>query len=159
MRRLRLRPDLHSPEHQRARLSGVRNGFSGEEMKKVSYRIAGRAHAIVAKAIKDGELTPQSCEVCGAQKTQAHHEDYSKPFDVNWLCTKHHGERHRNRPAKTTARAGDSMSYPLKLSSELLEAGYARAIRENRTLASLIRHAIACYLADKAAEAGKAVSA
>ena len=33
MRRLRLRPDLHSPEHQRTRLSGVRNRFSSEEMR------------------------------------------------------------------------------------------------------------------------------
>lgn len=29
------------------------------------------------------------------KEAQAHHEDYTKPFDVVWLCTKHHAERHR----------------------------------------------------------------
>jgi hypothetical protein len=34
--------------------------------------------------------------VCGTQdRVQAHHEDYSRPLDVVWLCPTHHKARHR----------------------------------------------------------------
>ena len=52
-----------------------------------------------------------------------------------------------------------SESYPLRIDSKQFRKLQKQAESENRTVASLIRHAIACYLADKAAEAGKAVSA
>jgi hypothetical protein len=36
------------------------------------------------------------CSICGEQKTiHAHHDDYTKPLDVIWLCRKHHQERHK----------------------------------------------------------------
>lgn len=48
-----------------------------------------------AEAVRDGRLTKKPCEVCGTEeKVEAHHEDYSKPLDVMWLCFKHHRERH-----------------------------------------------------------------
>lgn len=53
-----------------------------------------KAHGIVCNAIRSGLLTRQSCGICGAYKTEAHHEDYSKPLDVVWLCKKHHMARH-----------------------------------------------------------------
>jgi hypothetical protein len=53
------------------------------------------ANIIVGNAIRDGKLIPKPCARCGKKKTHAHHEDYTKPFKVTWLCTKHHGERHR----------------------------------------------------------------
>lgn len=57
-----------------------------------------RAWAAVHAAIKKGVLVRQACEVCGEQKTDAHHDDYSKPLDVRWLChmcheAHHHGEK------------------------------------------------------------------
>lgn len=45
-------------------------------------------------AVKSGRLKPQPCAKCGAKKTEAHHPDYSKPFEVIWLCNKHHLEEH-----------------------------------------------------------------
>jgi len=58
------------------------------------------AHGMVRRAIKTGRLTRQPCEMCGATSTQAHHDDYSKPLDVRWLCVKHHNEVHREINAK-----------------------------------------------------------
>jgi hypothetical protein len=49
---------------------------------------------MVNKAMKGGYLKRLPCEVCGKEITQAHHEDYSKPLDVNWLCVRHHNDRH-----------------------------------------------------------------
>lgn len=51
-----------------------------------------KAHCLVNNAVRDGRLKKEPC-FCGA-KAQAHHEDYTRPLDVVWLCTKHHAERH-----------------------------------------------------------------
>lgn len=68
-----------------------------------------RAHNIVEKAVLRGVLVPQACEMCGANGTmadgrrevQAHHDDYTKPLQVRWLCQRHHHEWHRlNSSAK-----------------------------------------------------------
>jgi hypothetical protein len=48
----------------------------------------------VTRAIKSGELLRQPCEVCGDPRSDAHHDDYSKPLDVRWLCRSHHRQHH-----------------------------------------------------------------
>ena len=57
------------------------------------------AHSRVAHAIESGRLVRQPCEKCGDPKSHAHHFDYSKPLDVVWLCSAHHGEVHRQYPS------------------------------------------------------------
>jgi hypothetical protein len=58
------------------------------------------AHVAVGNALRDGKLTRNPCEVCGEAKAQAHHDDYSKPLDVRWLCTTHHAEWHKHNTPK-----------------------------------------------------------
>lgn len=48
----------------------------------------------VAYAIRKGHLIRQVCEKCSNPKSQAHHDDYSKPLNVRWLCFEHHREHH-----------------------------------------------------------------
>jgi hypothetical protein len=48
----------------------------------------------VSRAIKSGRLIRQPCEVCGDIRVDAHHDDYSKPLNVRWLCRTHHIEHH-----------------------------------------------------------------
>lgn len=52
------------------------------------------ARFAVRNAIRRGEMSKQPCEICNNPKAQAHHDDYSKPLVVRWLCTKHHNEYH-----------------------------------------------------------------
>lgn len=52
-----------------------------------------KAHNEVKNALRSGKIHRHPCCICG-NKAQAHHEDYSKPLDIIWLCHKHHGERH-----------------------------------------------------------------
>ena len=53
------------------------------------------AHEQVRYAVKTGKLIKQKCENCGDKNTQAHHDDYSKPLEVRWLCNKCHKQWHR----------------------------------------------------------------
>lgn len=52
------------------------------------------AHSAVHNALSAGVLEKEPCEICGNQKVEAHHDDYSKPLDVRWLCRKHHLKEH-----------------------------------------------------------------
>ena len=49
-----------------------------------------KAKSAVSNAVRDGRLEKKSCELCGDPRAQAHHWDYSKPLDVQWLCRSCH---------------------------------------------------------------------
>lgn len=68
---------------------------------RYSHRVIQlKANKEAQKAIKKGLLIRKPCEVCGAEKVHAHHEDYLKPLEVRWLCPKHHYQvdayKHKN---------------------------------------------------------------
>jgi len=47
-------------------------------------------------AVRDGILIRQPCEGCGAtERIHKHHDDYSKPLEVRWLCAKCHHAEHK----------------------------------------------------------------
>lgn len=54
--------------------------------------ISTNPHTLVSLAIKKGILVRASkCEQCKQKcKTEAHHSDYDKPLEVNWLCHECH---------------------------------------------------------------------
>jgi hypothetical protein len=57
-----------------------------------------KAQNAANNAVRDGKLIRQSCERAGPDckgRVHKHHDDYSKPLDVRWLCAHHHGEVHR----------------------------------------------------------------
>ena len=54
-----------------------------------------RAHNVVAKALLKGLLFRGACECGCSEPVQAHHDDYSRPLDVRWVCDRRHKEIHR----------------------------------------------------------------
>lgn len=54
-----------------------------------------KAAQIVNNALRYGKLDRWPCQVCGEEKVEAHHADYSNPLGVVWLCVKHHKEVHK----------------------------------------------------------------
>jgi hypothetical protein len=67
--------------------------------------IKRHARVVVGNAIRDGTLLEKPCERCGKTKgVHAHHEDHTKPLAVTWLCSFHHGERHREINTASRAR-------------------------------------------------------
>lgn len=65
-----------------------------------------KAQNLLEQALEDGVIERQYvCEVCGdsgtfvdgRSKVQAHHDDYSKPLEVHWLCQGCHHVWHKEQ--------------------------------------------------------------
>ena len=61
----------------------------------VAYRMKEISRRLTSYYVKTGRIVRKPCEVCGNERSQAHHEDYAKPLEVRWLCQKHHQAEHR----------------------------------------------------------------
>lgn len=54
------------------------------------------ARRAVRNEIRSGRLVKKPCAICSDFNwVHAHHEDYSKPLEIIWLCPAHHSERHK----------------------------------------------------------------
>jgi len=58
-----------------------------------------RAHQIVSYALYHGKITePKLCQKCNLEKKLcAHHNDYSKPLEIIWLCYSCHKLEHSKK--------------------------------------------------------------
>ena len=73
-----------------------------ERCSAINRRVAAKhperatAYTAVHCALAKGMLIrPTACRVCGDKNPQAHHADYTKPLDVEWLCPLCHNTVHR----------------------------------------------------------------
>lgn len=64
---------------------------------RTKYPERNIAHGKVFIELRAGRIIKQPC-FCGKIKSEAHHEDYSKPLEIIWLCKKHHIEADKKRP-------------------------------------------------------------
>lgn len=85
----------------------------------------GRAHASVAVAVREGKIAkPKTCEMCGQEKRLlAHHEDYSQPLAVEWLCSACHRVRHL---VEGSAQHSDAKDSTRACETDALSAGEKR---------------------------------
>ena len=97
------------PEAKRAKERRYRDAHrDSRRAEYVRYREKNadkvKARLAVSSALKSGALSREDCRVCGERRSEAHHDDYSKPLDVTWLCNVHHRERHGDLFAPQVAR-------------------------------------------------------
>lgn len=82
----------HYREYDRQR--GNRQGVEYLREYRERYPKKYAAHSKVNNAIAGGKLVRGCCEICGEEKTVAHHDDYDRPLDIRWLCQGHHKQWH-----------------------------------------------------------------
>lgn len=94
--------------------------------------LKAKAHWTVQNALRFNKLSKQLCEKCGSNKVQAHHDDYSKPLEVRWLCAIHHKEVHhplkKARPKSTKPKGWHKPNLGKFKPNPLV--GLAKALRE-----------------------------
>ncbi len=76
-----------------------------EQRKNPLHLLKRKARGKVATEIKAGRLERKPCRVCGAGKSEAHHHDYNKPLDIDWLCRRCHFAAH----SAIISQRGDAM--------------------------------------------------
>lgn len=86
----------------------------------------------VTKALKSGRLIrPPVCQGCGLDPglardgrplIQAHHEDYSRPLDVSWLCLSCHSAQHARSLKLPDYRGGEAKTAESEHSPSTLNA-------------------------------------
>lgn len=72
------------------------------------YPERAKARRMVNDALMSGRMSRRPCEVCGAAEAQAHHDDYSKPLEVRWLCRPHHDQHHTKERRAAASRPASS---------------------------------------------------
>lgn len=82
-------PERLTPKRIAARRERVRRWNLENKEKK-------RAHKKVEVALENGSLIkPELCSRCARPgRIEAHHHDYSKPLEVEWICAKCHRHEH-----------------------------------------------------------------
>lgn len=88
-----------------------------QQPRKLTARQRRKEYAryAVSEAIRAGRLVKQPCERCGkADKVIAHHPDYSKPLEVQWLCSRHHAEAHGKQTHPPKPKYEDAPSWLVK---------------------------------------------
>ena len=101
---LKFRRNNLEKTQERSRISGKKYRLDYPDRVKATkkkYRDENKektkASSVINNGIASGKITrPDHCESCFKEcKPEAHHEDYSKPFDVDWLCKKCHSKLRR----------------------------------------------------------------
>ncbi len=77
---------INNPEKRKASIKKYK------ENNKEKTNAQGRLYY----AVKVGKVKKMPCIVCKNPISHAHHEDYSKPLDVIWLCAYCHKQAHKN---------------------------------------------------------------
>ena len=57
-------------------------------------RLKDNARSYAGVYLRRGKLERKPCERCGSKDSQMHHDDYTKPLEIRWLCRRCHLDLH-----------------------------------------------------------------
>jgi len=118
-------------------------GLSRQRVEQLLSPERQAARGVLHGAIASGAVTrPAACSVCGKNNrpVHGHHEDYSKPLEVIWLCGHCHGKRHADqRPRKERPGVQIDPTLPGNLSevmAALARRGHSKRTKAQRSAAA-----------------------
>ena len=80
---------------------GKKAKYKSVEKYRKKFPMKYAAHVIIRNYVKNKRIIPAlNCEECNStQKIHGHHDDYTKPLEVRWLCEKCHKNWHTKNTA------------------------------------------------------------
>lgn len=114
--KMRYKRDPHRAERNKAYFAteaGKRSHAISVKRRALLHPEKRAANILVGNAVRDNRLIkPAECSRCGTipprRHLHAHHHDYYKPLDVEWICIKCHALEHHGvappPPAKSRIR-------------------------------------------------------
>lgn len=82
-----------------SKIRGYRNKYQKKWRKNnknnKGAKLKQAARLILNTALRNGIITRGKCLVCQGINAHAHHDDYTKPLEVKWLCPLHHNQFHK----------------------------------------------------------------
>jgi hypothetical protein len=71
------------------------HSYESNVLWKIRHPKAWNATKVVFVALRAGKLLKTACEICGEEKSEAHHVHHDAPLLVVWLCKLHHTQTHK----------------------------------------------------------------
>ena len=68
-----------------------------ELLSRIHHELKEHAHGVIKKWLRNKWIEKTPCAVCNEQEVIAFHEDYMRPYEVTWLCRKHHNAKTREK--------------------------------------------------------------
>ena len=99
----------------------IKNGYENEKRSKLKYPYKEKIRKIFQWNVRSGKIKKMPCEVCGNPNAQGHHEDYTKPLEVIWLCPLCHKEKHKMKPTSSEKKIEAEIIKKIKELNKLSE--------------------------------------
>lgn len=105
--------DREYQRKKRANNPGYKAKEFSEYRRKYPEKV--KAQRLLNIAVNQGKITRSPCVECGAtHRIHGHHPDYSKPYDVIWVCTLHH-KKYKHQPLCATIPMSEEIKRELEI--------------------------------------------
>lgn len=92
-------------KNRKRRIGTKEKDAAYREMYKTEFAPKIAAKNAIWSNLLTGKIVRKPCEECGNEITDAHHDDYSEPLNVRWLCRRHHAKWHAENGEALNGRA------------------------------------------------------
>lgn len=87
----------------------------GWDAQTPEHKRRANARSYLNVYVRRGKVAKQPCARCGCSEVEAHHDDYSKPLEVTWLCRDCHMVLHGVAIARRLKCTKTGAGWPVEL--------------------------------------------
>lgn len=108
VRRAKDRSEYERQRSQRPDVRAMKAANMRRSLQDPAARARHEARWAVRREVAAKRMNRQPCEQCGELQVHGHHDDYTKPLEVRWLCPPCHRDWHKNNTPIYPAIQGEN---------------------------------------------------